>query len=212
MPDLFSTAALFTTAVKPSAERLRLMRDLNIVLLDCCRPFGNGWTLPAGLLREPVSALRRGDLAIFTRCSENAADLPSLPMPACRARHILSHAAPLGGGLPIPFEQLRGKRILAFAGIAEPGHFFDGLRGVGLSVVATLTFPDHSGYNRDNLGRIAAAMAANTAEIAITTEKDGVKLLELPDSLADRILLARLELHIDAPALLLDPLSKLLQK
>lgn len=203
-PDLF--------LLDDGFQHLRLERDLNIVLLDCCRPFGNGWTLPAGLLREPASALRRADLAIFTRCPETTPDLPSLPIPACRARHIISHAVPLSGGPEIAFEQLHGKRILAFAGIAEPDHFFDGLRGLGLSVVATLALPDHSAYAPDDVRRIAAAMTAGAAEIAVATEKDGVKLLGLPADVADRILLARLALHIDTPATLLDPLSKLLLK
>ena len=46
-----------------------LYRDMNIVLLDCERPFGNGRTFPAGLLREPKVALKRADLVLLTRCN-----------------------------------------------------------------------------------------------------------------------------------------------
>ncbi|MGA7827882.1 MAG: tetraacyldisaccharide 4'-kinase, partial [Geobacteraceae bacterium] len=62
-------------------QHLRLQRDLNILLLNAAKPFGNGWTLPAGLLREPCSALRRADLIVYTRADRiteypDVADIP----------------------------------------------------------------------------------------------------------------------------------------
>ena len=51
-------------------QHQRLGRDLDILLLDGTAPFNNGWTLPAGFLREPISAVSRADLVILTRCTE----------------------------------------------------------------------------------------------------------------------------------------------
>lgn len=84
-------------------QHLRLQRDLDILLLDCAKPFGNGWTLPAGLLREPPAAVRRADLIIRTRCPE--VDIPpvAVGIPTISSRHELADAVPLMGGVPIPF-------------------------------------------------------------------------------------------------------------
>jgi tetraacyldisaccharide 4'-kinase len=194
-------------------QHLRLHRDLNILLLDYARPFGNGWTLPAGLLREPKHAALRADLVIRTRCPDGAVVSAVVPgRPHCCARHLLGDAIPLAGGEPIRLDALRGKKALAFAGIAEPELFFDGLRGRGLNLVATLTLPDHAPYDGATLHEIMDKFRKSGAEVALTTEKDGVKLNALPLELSEKTLLARLELTMDDPAHLTARLRNLLQK
>ncbi len=194
-------------------QHLGLKRDLNILLLDCRRPFGNGWTLPAGLLREPRSAADRADLIIHTRCQDSAGNTLAVPAkPACRARHGLATVVPLTGGTPFAIETLRGKKVLAFAGIAEPGHFFAELRSLGIPLVAAVSLPDHAPYDQASITGLAAQMQVCGAEYAVTTEKDGVKLGQLPPELAKNILLAPLVLTIDDPSPLLASLRNLLQK
>ena len=60
-------------------QHLRLKRDLDLVLLDCRSPWGNGYLLPRGLLREPLSALRRAHAIIFTRSRQSGR--PAIPGP-----------------------------------------------------------------------------------------------------------------------------------
>jgi tetraacyldisaccharide 4'-kinase len=194
-------------------QHLALGRDLNILLLDHSRPFGNGWTLPAGVLREPTSAARRADLVIRTRCPRIEPSPSPLPdIPTCAARHSLGSAIPLGGGAALSIESLRGRRVLAFAGIADPHGFFVELRERGLNLVAELAMPDHVAYDDNRLAEIERLMAGSKAEFAITTEKDGVKLLGLAQETAEKILLARLELIIADPSPLTTALRNLLQK
>jgi len=194
-------------------QHLALRRDVNILLLDCMRPFGNGWTLPAGLLREPHCAAERADLIIHTRCPDAGSSARAVPgKPACRARHGLGTVVPLTGGNPVAIETLRGKKVLAFAGIAEPEHFFAELRSRGVELVAAISFPDHAPYDDARIAGLAAQMRACGAECAVTTEKDGVKLRQLPPKLAENILLAPLALAIDDPSPLLASLRNLLQK
>jgi tetraacyldisaccharide 4'-kinase len=194
-------------------QHLRLHRDLNILLLDCTRPFGNGWTLPAGLLREPKRAVERADLIILTRCSEGGMAISPVPdKPCCRARHDLGDLLPLTGGGPLPFEALRGKKVVAFSGIAEPQAFVDGLRRQGLQVIAALSFPDHVVYSDARIAEIEDLLRTSAADYAITTEKDGVKLGRLPQASAQKTLLARLSLAVDDPAPLTELLFNLLQK
>ena len=192
-------------------QHLRLCRDLNILLLDYSRPFGNGWTLPAGLLREPAAAARRADLVILTRCSEGAVVPPPVSgKPVFAAFHRLVDALPLTGGDPVPLSELQGPTFLAFAGIAQPEFFFSGLRDKGINVVHTLPFPDHAVYDQAAAEAIRAALRNSGAEYAITTEKDGVKLKLLPADIAAVTYLARLDIEIENPVDLLALIRNLL--
>ncbi len=194
-------------------QHLRLWRDLNILLLDYYRPFGDGWTLPAGLLREPITATRRADLIIMTRSPEGTSSNASRSgIPTFAASHCLVDALPLRGGEPVPLPALRGHRFLAFAGIAQPESFFSALRDRGLAIVHTLSFPDHAGYDHTRLEEIAAAMQSSGAEYAITTEKDGVKLKKLAPGVAAVTYVARLDIEVERPADLLALLRNLLPK
>lgn len=194
-------------------QHLRLYRDLNILLLDYSHPFGNGWTLPAGLLREPRSALARTDMVIFTRCPEGPLSPRTMPGTLfCSARHQLSTARSFSEDIPLPFSTLLGRRFVAFAGIAEPQFFFEGLRAQGLNLAATLCFPDHAEYTDAQIAEISSALKASGADSIITTEKDGVKLKRLPAGLNEKMLLAKLDLVLVDPAPLAAALLNLLQK
>jgi tetraacyldisaccharide 4'-kinase len=134
-------------------QHLRLKRDLNLLLLDCGKPFGNGLTLPAGILREPVPAAERADLVIYTRCgSTEPARITGKPW--LDASHRLTGALSLAGGEPQPFGSLSKLRGMAFAGIAEPAGFFDSLEREGVRLFATLAFPDHCSYAEEEIGAI----------------------------------------------------------
>ncbi len=155
-------------------QHLAVKRDLDIVLLDARRPFGNGHVLPAGLLREPKSALKRGDLFILTRCEGGR--FPVLPVtgPVLRCRHLLGEEAHELQGEKVSLSSLADKRGAAFAGIAEPDSFFKELRARGLQLSAEIPFADHSVYGPAELERLRTAV--DGADYLITTEKDGVKL------------------------------------
>jgi tetraacyldisaccharide 4'-kinase len=194
-------------------QHLRLQRDLDILLLDYTNPFGNGWTMPAGLLREPGSAVARADMVLYTRCPEGPLASPALPgKTVCNSWHRLVAARPLSEDIPVPFSSLQNRHLLAFAGIAEPQFFFDGLRAHGLNLVATVCFPDHTEYTEVQLAAIMSALQASGADGIITTEKDGVKLKYLPAGIREKTWLARLELTLEDPAPLAASLLNLLQK
>jgi tetraacyldisaccharide 4'-kinase len=204
-PDLF--------LLDDGFQHLRLHRDLNILLLDYARPFGNGWGIPAGLLREPECAAHRADLIIQTRCPDGVASGAVVPdRPHCCARHLLGDVIPLTGGDPLGFGALRGRKLLAFAGIAEPDGFFAGLRSHGLDLVDTIIFPDHAVYDDEAVHEITDRFRTSEADLAITTEKDGVKLTALPMEFSEKTVLARLDLQIDDPTPLTALLRNLLQK
>jgi len=206
MPDVF--------LLDDGFQHLRLHRDLNILLLDYSRPFGNGMTLPAGLLRENVSALRRSDLILFTRAPIKGAEINinTHGIPYCISSHTIVDLLQLATGRPLPVSEYKGKKIMAFAGIADPDLFFDGLRGLGLNLVHCISYPDHEAYDEKRAGEIMDAMQSSGAELIVTTEKDGVKIKGLSRELTGYMLLARLDLTIDNPVNLNNKLTELLQR
>jgi tetraacyldisaccharide 4'-kinase len=154
-------------------QHRQVHRDLDIVLLDAQRPFGNGLLQPAGLLREPSTALCRADLVILTRMTDGIT-LPILDVDMLCSRHVLDRSGTSLNGERIDFADLTGKRVFAFAGIAEPESFFAGLNAAGVELCGCLGFPDHAVYDTPQLELLLRTAAA--AEIFLTTEKDAVKL------------------------------------
>lgn len=182
-------------------QHLRLHRDLNILLMDCRAPFGNGRMLPAGLLREPESALKRADLVVYTRCSGVGTPAVHGAIPSCGAGHALAGVALLPDGARQEFAVLHGRRGAAFAGIADPEAFFASLREQGLDLVQTVSFSDHCPYGEIEAARLVEACRMSGAEYLITTGKDAVKLGTLLERLGN-VYVAALELRLADPSCL----------
>jgi tetraacyldisaccharide 4'-kinase len=155
-------------------QHLAVQRDLDIVLLDARRPLGNGRVLPAGILRESPSALKRGDLFLLTRCTDPPGEDPSLSGEVLHSRHVLAQKVVSLDGETAPPAALSGRRGVAFAGIADPGSFFGALERAGLNLVERIAFADHAPYGEAQIEKLRRA--ARNADYLITTEKDGVKL------------------------------------
>jgi len=186
-PDLF--------LLDDGFQHLRLARDLNLLLLDSRRPFGSGRVFPAGLLREPMTAVRRSDLVLCTRW-QSGLPLPDVPgRTVYRSAHLLETALPLGSGEPVPLASLAGGRGLAFAGIADPEFFFAGLTGAGLSLVEGVPLPDHVPYGVERVAELQQRAERAGADFLITTEKDAVKLAPFAERLG-RVYAARLDFRV----------------
>jgi tetraacyldisaccharide 4'-kinase len=157
-------------------QHLRLKRDLDIVLLDTQRPYGNGWLLPAGMLREPKSALRRAEVIVLTRCNGLNSEFRIQNSEAAmfKTRHKTGQPYKFGDRFAPSLESLKGSRIILFSGIARPGSFEQSVRQAGLSFASHIKYPDHHHYTRDNLTQIARK--AQGCDFLLTTEKDAAKL------------------------------------
>jgi tetraacyldisaccharide 4'-kinase len=204
-PDLF--------ILDDGFQHLRLQRDLNIVLLDGRNPFGNGLTLPAGLLREPRSALKRADLFVLTRSGAGCQYPTGLPdgRPVLRASHKIVGLAPAEGGSLHPFSELNGERVLAFAGIADPAGFAAGLVGQGVVPIATQFLPDHMNYGEREIADICRLRDRVGATCMVTTAKDAVKLSPFLTQLGT-VWVAVLEIDLDDSAELTAALDSLFAK
>ena len=155
-------------------QHLAVHRDVDIVLLDEKRPFGNGRLLPAGILREPRSALQRADMVVMTRSGPEMRGPLNYNGPVLRSRHQLDKTIKTLDGSVVPETDYRGKSCLAFAGIARPKEFFQSLGDFGFSNIEGIPLSDHQEYNQDILNRLLRS--CDNHDLLITTEKDAVKL------------------------------------
>lgn len=173
-------------------QHLRLERDLNILLVDAKTGFGNGFLLPRGILREPLSAVKRASITMVKGDVLEAGATKIITTPIVRFAYKPSCLTPLNDGQTLSPASLDGKRVLAVAGIANPQSFFSTLRELGAEIVQTLVFPDHHAYSKADAVRIESLEKASpegvgttgvgtTVEMIVTTEKDGVKLKSLVD-------------------------------
>ena len=181
-------------------QHRRLFSDVNIVLLDEDRPFGNGRLLPAGPLRELPAALNRADVIVKTGISrgEKERKKPALPdgIPVFRARYQPLEIIQGDDNQMLPPCVLQGKKIYAFTGIAAPEKFRNTLEELGAKIIKFLAFPDHYFYKQADVEAINGEAKALHAEMLITTEKDGVKLLKFRD-FYQKIVILRVGLQMD---------------
>ena len=166
-------------------QHRQLHRDLDIVLIDATNPWGYGYLLPRGLLRESRSGLGRADVIVLTRCdlvSENRCRELQQQIAQMAPQAVIARArhAPVclvnSEGNVAALQQLRGQKIIAFCGVGNPAAFFESLRQLGAEIVASCFCPDHCDYSQilDKLRNWASAYSQ--ASIAVTTRKDLVKL------------------------------------
>jgi len=191
-----------TVVLDDGFQHLRLKRDLDIVLVDAADPFGNGKLFPAGILREPLTALKRAQVVLITG-EDRATDLAKLKGIIGRmteARIFTSRQEPTDiidiiTGDVMPLSALRGTTVLAFSGIARPESLAMLLRALGAEIRAMIAYPDHYAYNGSDLAALRQKAAAENIRMMITTEKDAVRLKQLnPDGIrALRIQLKVLE-------------------
>lgn len=159
-------------------QHLALGRDMSIAVFDE-RGAGNGWLLPAGLLREPwppaPSAPNRPDIVLRQTREQGApASLVAVPGIAFfEAKRRLAGYALNPAGARVPLSALKDQPLTAVAGIARPSVFFEMLRARGLSLAAEFAMPDHAGTSA------YAALLDRSPGALICTEKDAVKLFPL---------------------------------
>jgi tetraacyldisaccharide 4'-kinase len=163
-------------------QHIRLARDLNIALIDASDPFGRGMLFPAGILREPLSALERADVIVITKAQEG--DVASLKEAIRRytsARIFTARYAPrdlvdAASSEIRPLAALSGAAVFAFAGIARPESLASLLGSLGAVVKGTAWYQDHHPYTKADLARVFQGAVDSRATMVVTTEKDSIRL------------------------------------
>lgn len=166
-------------------QHRRIGRDLDIVVVDATCPFGYGYVLPRGLLREPLSGLRRASLIVISRVDQ--VDAPSLQrlesaldafapgVPRVRAVHRPAGLVRLDG-VESPLSPADLGPSYCFAAIGNPGSFRQTVASLGIDIAGVQWFSDHHHYREGDLAALQDAAQRIGAAALLTTEKDAVKL------------------------------------
>jgi tetraacyldisaccharide 4'-kinase len=170
-----------------------VIKDASLIVIDSERGLGNGQVFPAGPLRAPVRPqLARTDALIIVgngaAADAVAAEIAAQDKPILRA-HLKPDAAVVA--------QLRGRRVLAFAGIGDPTRFFNTLRASGIDVAGQRAFADHHPYAQAEIESLIAE-AKRDGLTLVTTEKDLARLRDW----AQQIVPFPVTLEFDEPTLL----------
>lgn len=168
-----------------------LFRDVDIVLVDDGKFFGNMRLIPRGRLREPIVSLGRADGLILTRAGEPPASferakacVPGKPIFVSNHIPVLcgiyEGAAPLaagieGGNKTIPLDVLQAARVFGFSGIAQNDEFSRTIKDVAGSMAGFVAFSDHHQYTDGELAGIAHEAVEKSADYIVTTRKDYVR-------------------------------------
>ena len=177
-----------TLVLDDGFQYLPLKGRLNLLLVDKTNPFGNGHLLPRGVLREPIKHLKRASYVFLTKSNgQRDPELealikehnPEADIIECahRPKYLqLLGAAPDAPGGREPLSFLKGRRVVAFSGIATPESFEKFLRDLGALIVARERYLDHYRYGDEDFESLFAIAREERAECLVTTEKDAVRI------------------------------------
>jgi tetraacyldisaccharide 4'-kinase len=160
-------------------QHYRLQRDIEIAVIDGEREFGNGWQLPAGPLREPVSRLKTVD-AVVVNGGDTGPGQFAMHLEGNVFHNLLDPTKTATAG------EFNKTGNHAVAGIGHPQRYFDHLATLGI-VFTPHAFPDHHPYSANDL-------AFDDCDAILMTEKDAVKCAEFADA---RYWVLRVDAHIE---------------
>ena len=170
-------------------QYLPLAGHLNLLLIDTTNPFGNGNLLPCGILREPISHVKRAAYVLLTKSKGYGDDqlvetvqkhYPDAKIICCRHRPI--ELVSFDGKSKLKIEALNGKKIAVFSGIAMPDGFEKFLTENGAEIVFNRRFLDHHRFENSEIEFILRVARTVGAEMIVTTEKDTVRIAPDIDS------------------------------
>ena len=141
-----------------------IYKDLSILCFNEKQLIGNGFTIPAGPLREPLSALRRSKIILINGKKnedfENKIKSINNEINIFYSKYIAQNS-----------NKFLNENILAFAGIGNPENFFDLLKENNINVKKKISFPDHYNYSKKELDKLLKISKENNLKL-LTTEKD----------------------------------------
>jgi 3-deoxy-D-manno-octulosonic-acid transferase len=186
-------------------QHARLGRRIDIVLVDALDPFGGGYPLPLGRLREPLTALSRADLFVITRSefgrmNENTGRIlrrlnPRAPIFYARGRPKEWVSAATGES--VPPDALPYSRVAAFCGLGNPEYFWRTVEALGIQAPIRIEFEDHHAYRPRELRFMGRHFREEGVEAVVTTEKDMVNLCDDPGHLLEPLPLYWLRIGLE---------------
>lgn len=141
-------------------QHYRLQRDIEVVVVDSRRRFGNGWRLPLGPLREPPQRIKQADFCVQQAGKDGTASSNFYQIVPAKWRRVSDDSE---------VDKVNWQQPIAIAGIADPERFFDTVRGLGIKPIECLIFADHHPFSTADFADISAE------QVLLMTEKDAAK-------------------------------------
>ncbi len=169
-------------------QHWKIKRDLNIVTVDSTDPFGNGYLLPRGVLREPISSLKRAQVVVLTKTDLGKENIPKLreQLRKINSQALIVEAVheprsiyDLKMGHHEQMSFLKNRKICVVASIAQPQSFERTLEMLGASVAVKYFFMDHHHFSMDDVKRINDRCLRENIFTVFITEKDAPKFKDL---------------------------------
>lgn len=168
-------------------QYIRLKHRLDMVLVDRTQPWGNGFLLPRGTLRESPRHLRRASYIFLTKCdgSDNTDIIKEIRRhnrvaEIIECRHNAKYLENIHTRERVSLEKLYGAHIGAVSGIAVPESFESGLKKLGARVDATRRFADHHRFTGRDISDFIQRCEKRDVDMIVTTEKDFVRFPTIP--------------------------------
>ncbi|MFH1655381.1 MAG: tetraacyldisaccharide 4'-kinase [Candidatus Omnitrophota bacterium] len=186
-------------------QQWRIHKDLEIVTIDSTNPFGNRKLIPRGILREPLSSLRRVDVIVATKTDFGSDNLVKIKFLSeqINSRSLLVETVhhPLsliraGNKEEVNVSGLMNRNVCLLASIGDPITFENTVLKLGLKPTLRFYFQDHYQYKQDDIKKIIRVCSENKINTIITTEKDVPRINEFNPSFAEGISLLALRIGI----------------
>jgi tetraacyldisaccharide 4'-kinase len=188
-------------------QHLAVKRDLNIVLIDSQKILGNKQLLPAGPLREPISALERSDAIILVNKNPTnivndlqLAFLKKFNKPVYKAEYKFECYIDLKTGQNL--STIPENEMISIAAIARPEYFHTQLKNLGLNILKNITFDDHYTPLAKDIESILVEAAELNAGALVTTQKDAVKLMKYLDKFDKPVYALQMKMYFNITDLL----------
>ena len=189
-----------TIVLDDSFQHRKIVRDFDFVLVDSEKQFGNGFVLPLGPLREPVSSLNRSSSIILVNKTKNLEEVLIMKNDLEKKYKKNIHICTMKQDSFVLLENrakiIPAKDIYAFCAIGQPNQFYHYLKK-DFNLKGTKTFNDHHRYSQKDADCISKKAIESKAKMLITTEKDAVKLKNLTFSLPICVLVLDCEFEFD---------------
>ena len=180
--EMVESGAVDVLVLDDGFQYRQLFRTLDIVVVDATLPFGFGYLLPRGLLREPLNELKRADLVVINRSS--LVERQQLRDIFARIRQYTDCPIAVTNVIPLclkqrhaedlPIEAIRSEKVGLFAAIGNPENFLETIVKTGATVSKTCWFDDHHEYQQQDVSRVCRE--CDDVDIVVCTMKDFVKL------------------------------------
>jgi len=199
--DNFKSAVLL---LDDGFQHLKLKRDLDLVLIDCIKVFGNGFLLPAGPLRETENQIKRANKVIvvnkkpFDESSEKQCqELAESIFKKYNKKALFCKLIPDKIYDLKTNTEIKPAKAIAFAGIGQPEFFFNSLKNQKIELLSEMVFEDHYLYTKIDIENIINKAREKGADSIITTEKDAVKLTRFINEINYDIKICALKLSVE---------------